>query len=93
MTQQPNAAPQVAMSQVATRCFQRTHDGTGASRQNATNTTIAEMKPARERMIMVIASGVPKNGATTSAMTAAGTTAFLTADFINSFCEAYCGPT
>jgi hypothetical protein len=35
------------------------------------------MKPARERMIMVMASGVPKMGAATRAITAAGTTAFL----------------
>jgi hypothetical protein len=41
----------------------------------------------------VIASGVPKIGARTSAITAAGTTAFLIADFINSSSWAYRGPT
>lgn len=93
MTKQPAAAPPAAISQVATRCFHRAHDGTGVSPQNATSTTIAEMKPARERMAMVIASGVPKIGARTSAITAAGTTAFFIACFINSFYRAYRGPT
>ena len=89
MTQQPAAAPPAAMSQVANRCFHRAHDGAGLSRQNATSTTIAETKQAKERIAIVTASGVPKIGARTSAMTPAGPTAFLIADFINSFSRAY----
>jgi hypothetical protein len=69
------------------------HDATGVSRQNATRTTIAEIKPAVERVMTVIASGVPKIGAATTAITAAGTMALFTADLMASSREACCGPT
>ena len=93
MTKQPAAAPPAAISQVATRCFHRGHDGTEVSRQNATSRTIAEMKPTREGMAIVITSGVPRIGARITAITAAGTTAFFIADFISLFCSAFCSPT
>lgn len=77
MKQQPATAPAAATSQVAKRCFHLVQDATGENRQNAITTTIAAMKPARERMIMAMASGVPKTVAAASAITAAGMTAFL----------------
>ncbi len=77
MTPQPTTAPPAAMSHVANRCFHRAHEGTGLSRQNTTKTSIAEIKPASDRMMRVIASGVPKMSAAPSAITAAGTSALL----------------
>jgi len=93
MAQQPTAAAPAAISQVANLCFQRTHDVTGASRQNADRTTIAETKPALKKIMSGIASGLPKMIEASQAITAAGTTAFLIANFIRSLPRADCGPT
>jgi hypothetical protein len=82
--QHPATAPPAAISQVATRCFHGAHEATGVSRQNATRTAAALMNPAPVRMTSVITSGVPMMGAARTAITAAGTSAFLIAMFINS---------
>jgi hypothetical protein len=85
MKQLPPAAPHRASSQVANLCFHGTHDATAASRQKATFTIIAAMKPATVRITMVTNSGVPKKSAATRDITAAGMRARFIADFIKAW--------